>query len=115
MRTEQQQLHELYGKHEPGPKVYQYKGLAGDALATLTQCPCGDWLVRYKPTYAWEPLDGPVAAYFINDYPELYPLLKAWWPDRPDTTLRVDWGAIDRSVSRAIRTFYKPAAKPQAE
>jgi hypothetical protein len=115
MRTEQQQLHELYGKHEPGPKVYQHEGLAWDAPSTLTQCTCGDWLVRYKPTYDWEPLGGIVAAYFINDNPELYPVLKAWWPDRPNTKFRVDWGMIDRSVFQAIRTFYNPAAKPQAE
>jgi hypothetical protein len=105
MRTEQQQLHELYGKHEPGPKVYRCEGLDWNDASALTQCSCGDWLACYRLTDAWEPLYGLAAVNFINDYPELYPLLKAWWPNKPHNPEdKTSWRDIDRYVSYAIKT-----------
>lgn len=112
MRTEQQQLHDAYDKHELGPKLYRINKDPYQNWPALTQCPCGDWLVYNSRTAAWEPLYGHVAAVFINEYPELYPILKAWWPDKPTAGPEpVPWEAIDYNVDMPTKAFYNPGAK----
>ena len=117
MRTEQQQLHDAYGKHELGPKLYRNKTDPHTNWPALTQCPCGDWHVYNTAAGAWEPLMGHVAAGFINQNPELYPILKAWWPDMPHPSqpTPVPWEGIDFNVDPGIRAFYNPAAKINPE
>jgi hypothetical protein len=70
----------------------------------LTQCTCGDWFVYNKTKCMWEPLYGHIAADFINDNPGLYPVLKAWWPDKPyNPEHQIPWEDIDRFVDDDIK------------
>ena len=116
MRSEQQQLHDAYDKHERGQRLYRAPKDPYSNWPALTQCPCGDWLVYNASDKAWEPLFGHVAAGFINQNPELYPILKAWWPHRPcKGEPAVTWDGIDFNVDPGIKAFYDPAAKVVAK
>lgn len=116
MRTEQQQLHDAYDKHEVGQKLYRVPSNTYSNWPALTQCPCGDWLVYDASDKAWEPLFGHVAAAFINHNPDLYPVLKAWWPHRPcKGTPEVDWDGIDFNVDPGIKAFYDHQAPVHAK
>jgi hypothetical protein len=114
MRTDQQELHHLYNKHELGPKVYVRK-ITGvyNVYTALTQCACGDWLVYNTTKSAWEPLFGHVAADFINANPEIYPAVKAYWPDMPKLPAEctvAPWEGIDYNVESHVKAYHNKTA-----
>jgi hypothetical protein len=113
MRTEQQQLHELYNKHELGPKIYRRLVSVYNDYPALTQCPCGDWLVFDNNRQVWLPLYGHAAADFINANPEIYPALKEYWtrlPKLPAECTVAPWEGIDYNVDAYIKAYYNKTA-----
>ena len=114
MRTDDQELHHLYNKHELGPKMYRRLASGYNNYPALTRCPCGDWLVYSNDRGAWLPLYGHVAADFINANPEIYPEIKEYWtrlPKLPDECTIAPWEGIDYNVEGHIKAYHnKPAA-----
>jgi hypothetical protein len=114
MRTEQQELHRLYDKHEMGPEIYRRNESHPYSIyRALMQCPCGDWFVHNTQANTWEPLFGYVAADFINSNPELYPMLKAYWQNMPPLAPEnnaASWDDVNCRVDQDIRSFHSKAA-----
>lgn len=79
MITELQELHRLYNKHEIGKT---WSATTSSHFSAITQCACGDFLIWNCVELVWEPVYGNVCAQLINSNPDLYMMLKAWWPDR---------------------------------
>lgn len=116
-KKELQELHRLYNKHDVHGKTYTADGPR--MWDEICICTCGDILIHNRVLENWEPLYGAVCVPIIIQNPELYPIIKAYWPtvsEYLESTGHImdSWAMVMRDLPNELVNKYETKEEHQA-
>jgi len=97
--NELRNIHDRLCKHARDPKARVYPDGYGEYIS---MCTCGAWLYYCRGDKAWELLYGDIVSGFIAMFPELYPILKKYYEEKPYDNM-APWSDVERMLPVGVR------------